>query len=206
MSVLEAALHGHRVVVEFPRGGVADWVALGEVLLQEGLGAWALPAELLPLLPEVLALFGFRARVGVCGVTDADGVRAAVAGGAHFVLSPVSGPDLVTAAGEVPLLGGALTPSEVADAARAGADAVLVCPADALGTAYARTLPPMFPGVRLVPWGRLERYQAEMWLNAGAAGVVVGDVILRSEDSSGANAADEVGRRAAAFAGLCVST
>lgn len=202
MSVLDAALQGHRVVVEFPRGGVTDWVALGEVLLQEGLGAWALPPELLPLAPEVLALYGFRASVGACGVTDAAGVRAAVDAGVHFVLSPVSGVELVAAAGDVPLLGGALTPSEVADAARAGADAVLVCPADALGTAYARALPPMFPGVQIVPWGRLERYQAEMWLDAGAAAVVVGDVILRNEDGSGVNAADEVGRRAAAFGAL----
>lgn len=202
MSVLEAALRGHRVVIEVPRAGLPDWVALGEVLLQEGLGAWALPPELLPNAPEVLAVFGFRARVGACGVTDAVGVRAAVDAGVHFILSPVNDPEMVAAAGDVPFLGGALTPGEVAGAVRAGADSVLICPADALGTAYARTLPPMFPGVQLVPWGRLERYQAEMWLDAGAAAVVVSDVVLRNDDSSGVNAPDDVGRRAAPFGTL----
>lgn len=64
MSLLEAALRGHRVVVEIPRDGVEDWVALAEVLLQEGLGAWVLPPELFPIAPEVLSLYGFRARVG----------------------------------------------------------------------------------------------------------------------------------------------
>lgn len=202
MSVLEAALRGNRVVIEFPRTGVEDWVALAEVLLQEGLRAWVLPPELFSLAPEILALYGFRARVGACGVTDAEGVRAAVAAGLQYVLSPVSHPDLVAAAGEVPFLSGALTPGEVADAVRAGADAVLVAPADALGTLYARALPPMFPGVALIPWGRLERYQCEMWLDAGAAACVVSDVILRAEDGSDVNAADEVGRRAAGFRAL----
>lgn len=206
MSVLEAALRGHRVVIEFPRTGVEDWVVVAEVLLQEGLAAWAFPPELLPIVPEVLALYGFRARVGVCGVTDADGVREAVAAGAHFILAPTSAAELAEAAGGVPLLGGALTPNEVADAVRAGADAVLVTPADALGTAYARALPPMFPQVPLVPWGRLERYQCDMWLDAGAAAVVVGDVVLRAEDGSGVNAPDDVGRRAAGFKPLLTAT
>lgn len=204
MSLLEAALQGNRVVVEVPRGGLSDWVVLGEVLLQEGIAAWALPPEHFALAADVLALYGFRARVGAYGVTDAAGVRAAVDAGLHFVASPVSSPDLAAAAADVPFVGGALTPSEVAAAVRAGADAVLVSPADALGSAYARALPPMFPGVGLVPAGRLERFQCEMWLDAGASAVVVGDVILRSEDGSGANAPDEVARRAAAFAPLRV--
>lgn len=199
MSLLEAALRGHRVVVEIPRDGVEDWVALAEVLLQEGLGAWVLPPELFPIAPEVLSLYGFRARVGACGVTDAEGVRRAVEAGLHFVLSPVSDPDLAAAAGDVPFVGGALTPGEVAAAARGGAEVVAVAPADALGTAYARALPPLFPGVALVPWGRLERYQCEMWLDAGARAVVVGDVVLRNDGSGGANSPEEVGRRAAAF-------
>ena len=205
MSLLDDALRGHRVVIEMPRSGVEDWVASAEVLLQEGLGAWSLPPELFGLAPEVLSLYGFRARVGACGVTDVAGVRAAVEAGLQFVLSPVSDPELAAAAGDVPFLGGALTPTEVADARRAGADAVLIAPADALGAAYARALPVMFPGMRLVPWGRLERFQCEMWLDAGAAAVVVSDVVLRTEDGSGVNSADEVGRRAAAFAPVLTS-
>ena len=202
MSLLDAALGAHRVVIEFPRTGVEDWVALAEVLLQEGLGAWALPPDLLATAPEVVALYGFRARVGACGVTDAAAVRAAVDAGVHFILAPTTSPEMVEAAGEVPFVGGALTPNEVAGVVRGGADTVLVTPADALGTAYARTLPPMFPGVALVPSGRLERYQCEMWLAAGAAGVVVSDVVLRPEDDAGLNTADEVGRRAAGFGTL----
>lgn len=205
MSVLEAAVRANRIVVEVPRTGVEDWVVAAELLLQEGLGAWAFPVELVHLLPEVLALHGHRARVGVCGVTDAEGVRTAVAAGAHFVLAPVSGGDLRAGAGEVPLLTGGLTPQEVADVLRTGADTALVAPADALGAAYARSLPPLFPAASLVPWGRLERYQCDMWFQAGAAAAVVSEVILRPEDGAGANAPDEVARRAASFRPLNVN-
>lgn len=199
MSVLEAALRGHRIVVEVPRTGVEDWVAVAEVLLQEGLGAWAFPSNLVHLVPEVLAVHRYRARVGVSGVTDAEGVRRAVEAGAHFVLAAVGGADLVEAGGGVPVLTGALTPSEVAAAVRAGVDAVLITPADALGTGYARVLPPMFADAVLVPWGRLERYQCDMWFEAGAAAAVVSEVVLRPEDGSGVNSPDEVARRAGAF-------
>lgn len=206
MSVLAAALCGNTVVVDLPRTGVEDWIAVAEVMLQEELRAWAFPPDLLHLMPEVLSLYGRRAHVGVSGVTDAAGVRAAVDAGARFLLSPIFDPGLADAAGEVPILFGALTPHEVADAVRRGADALLVAPADVLGSAYARALPPMFPGVALVPWGRLERYQCEMWLAAGARAVVVSDIVVRPEDGAGVNNVDEVGRRAAPFRQLLATS
>ncbi|MDO5535787.1 MAG: hypothetical protein Q4F65_14200 [Propionibacteriaceae bacterium] len=199
MSVLQEALGGAAVVVEVPRAGVPDWIAVAEVLLQEGLGAWAVPLEASDLASETLAIHGRRARVGVCGVTDAAGVRAAVELGAHFVLAPVWHPSLVEAAGGVPFIGGALTPTEVAGVLATGAGAVAITPADALGTSYARTLPPLFPDADLVPWGRLERYQVEHWRQAGAAAAVVSEVILRTGPEPDLNDVDEVARRAAAF-------
>lgn len=200
MTVLEDALAGHRVVVALPAGGIADWVALFEVLVQEGLKAWAWPADLLDTLGEITALYGRRARIGVAGVLDDEQLRRAVRDGAQFWLSPLE----VDPAREVPLpyLAGALTPNEVARVAATRDAAVLVTPADALGTSYARTLPALVPGVEVVPWGRLERYQCEMWLEAGAQAVVVQDVVVRPELSDGENAIDEVSRRAGMFGQL----
>lgn len=195
-SALDAALGGRRVVVEVPATGVEDWVAVAEVLVQEGLSAWALPPALIPCLPEVIALFGRRARVGVTGLTDADGVRRAVEAGAHFLLAPIADPALAEAAGGVPLAQGGLTPTEIAAVARGGAAAVMVAPADALGTTYARTLPALFPGVALLASGRLEHYQCAMWLEAGARAVVVSDVVLRT---AGGNGIDQVAGRALSF-------
>ncbi|MFP5415914.1 MAG: hypothetical protein ACLGHZ_03410 [Actinomycetes bacterium] len=202
MGVLEQALGGSAVVIEFPRTGVQDWMAVAEVLLQEGLRVWSVPSSLLHLMPELLAVYGRRARVGVSGVVDREGVRAAADACAHFLLAPIGDPGLVQEAGPIPLLLGGLTPVEVAAAVRAGAEAVLVSPADVMGSAYARTLPPLFPHVPLVACGRLERYQCEMWLDAGARAVVVQDVVVRPEDGSTVNDVDEVARRAAPFGQL----
>lgn len=199
MSVVASAFQGHRVAVEVPRGGIDDWVTVAEVLLLEGLPVWVFPRDRWSDVPETVALFGRRARVGVSGPTDAAGVRDAVATGAHFVVSPVWHPDLAEAAGDVPFLGGALTPSEVTHALRGGADALAIAPADALGTAYARALPGMFPDTTLVPWGRLESYQVALWRDAGSPAAIVSDVVLRNETGTAGNTPDEVARRAGAF-------
>lgn len=200
MSALDAALGARKVVIEVPAAGVEDWVAVAELLVQEGLSAWALPPALIACLPGVVALFGRRARVGVTGLTDAADVRRAVDAGAHFLLAPIACPSLAEAAGDVPLVQGGLTPTEIAAVARAGAGAgaaaVMVAPADALGTTYARTLPALFSNVALLASGRLEHYQCAMWLGAGARAVLVSEVVLRT---AGGNALDQVADRALSF-------
>lgn len=203
MSTLAEALDGRTVVIEWPRGGVADWVAVAEVLLQEGLTAWAVTTDQFDMLAEMLTLYARRARVGVSGAVTPHEVQRAVEAGAAFILSPILDPTLTdAAAGRVPLLLGALTPTEVARAAALGEQAVLVAPADVVGTSYARSLPPMFGELDVVAWGRLERYQCEMWLDAGARAVVVSDVVVRPDDGYGSNDLDEVARRGGPFSQL----
>lgn len=203
MTFRDRALAGQRLFVEFPDDRLADWLPAAEVLVQEGLAAWAFPIAQLDLLPEALAVFGRRARVGVRGALTPDDVARAAASGAHFVTSPVASPALADTAGDLPFLPGGLTPTEVLTAARGGA--VQVVPADALGTAYARTLPRLLPGVELVATGRLERFQAELWLQGGAAAVGLSGVVLRPESGPGVSADDvpndlaEVRRRAQSY-------
>lgn len=200
MSVLDEALGGHRVVIDLPTEGIDEWIPIIEVLLLEGIRAVSVPVSRPDLLTDVHALYGRRLRLGASAVVDAAGARAAVDAGAQFLLSPIQDPSVREAAGGVPVLTGALTPVEVGEAASRGEQAVLVAPADVLGSAYARVLPGMFPAVGLVPMGRLERYQCDMWLEAGAAAVVVQDVVVRA--GGGSNAVDEVARRAVPFGQL----
>ena len=49
--------------------------------------------------------------------------------------------------------------------------AVQVTPCDALGSLYARTVTDLFAGEPLIATGKLERFQCEMWLDAGALAV-----------------------------------
>ena len=64
-----------------------------------------------------------------------------------------------------------MTPSELFAGLVAGAAAVQLLPTEAFGTAYARILPQLVSPGTLIATGRLERYQAELWLEAGAIAV-----------------------------------
>lgn len=164
-------LAGSRTIVELPQGDSDDLVAAGEVLVQEGLAAWTVPFQRRAELIGLREVFGRRVRLGVSDVRTADQAAAVARGPADLLLSPFAAGDLLDAAGGIPVVLGGLTPAEVAAALELGPAAVQVIPCDALGSLYARTLTAMFPGEPLIATGKLERFQCEMWLDAGVLAV-----------------------------------
>jgi len=103
-------------------------------------------------------------------------VRAA---GATFVVTPAAGAgaDAAYRTG-LPVLAGALTPSEVWAAHERGAAAVKLFPASLGGPAYLRALRDPFPEVPLVPVGGVDAEAAAGYLEAGAIAVGVGSPLL----------------------------
>jgi 2-dehydro-3-deoxyphosphogluconate aldolase/(4S)-4-hydroxy-2-oxoglutarate aldolase len=82
--------------------------------------------------------------------------RQVVEAGARFVVSPVTNPDVIgfCRAKDVPVIPGACTPTEVDTAVRAGAGAVKIFPAEAIGgRPYIKALAGPFPDVLFVPTG-----------------------------------------------------
>lgn len=161
----------HQVIVSLPVIDADDQVGVCEVLCQEGFRLWSLPADRTDDLPALLRVFGRRAQAGVHAVTEPEQVVLAAAAGAAFAASSFLRPELVGAVSGLPVILGGLTPSELRSGLDAGAAAVQLVPSEAFGTAYARTLPEMLVPAPLIASGRLERYQAELWLEAGAAAV-----------------------------------
>lgn len=161
----------HRVILTLPAVDLDDLVAACEVLWQEEHRMWALPVDRLDELAGLKAVFGRRAAIGICGLTTAEQAAAAVAEGATWLASIYPLAEVVEAAGDVPTVLGGLTPSELRLADLAGASAVQVVPADAFGSTYARELPSLIEEVPLLATGKLEHYQAELWLSAGAVAV-----------------------------------
>jgi len=133
-------------------------------------------------------------------LTRAD-VDAVVAAGARFVVTPAITDAIAaaTAAG-LPVLGGALTPSEVLAALREGAVAVKLFPASSGGPAYLKALRDPFPDVPFVPVGGVDRAVAREYLRLGAIAVGVGSPLVGDAASGGDLGA--LGERAAAFAAL----
>jgi 2-dehydro-3-deoxyphosphogluconate aldolase / (4S)-4-hydroxy-2-oxoglutarate aldolase len=129
------------------------------------------------LIEELKSRFGDDVMVGAGTVLDADTARACIGAGAEFVVCPIVDRATVTfcRARGVPVIPGALTPTEIVEATRAGADIVKVFPCGALGGAsYIRSLRGPFPDVRLVPTGGVSMQTVGDFIRAGASAVGVG--------------------------------
>ena len=114
--------------------------------------------------------------VGVGSVRTPADARQACAAGAEFLVSPHADPALVAAmlATGLPALPGVLTPTEVAGALDAGAQAVKLFPASTVGPRHLRALRGPFPGLVVVPTGGIALADADSWFRAGAAAIGAG--------------------------------
>ena len=131
----------------------------------------------LTLLRELKVKHGDKLLLGSGTVTDAAQAEATIEAGAEFVVSPSLHLDVIAATkrlGKVSIPG-ALTPTEVITAWRAGADYVKVFPCSAMGGAsYLKSLRAPFPELKLIPTGGVTLQTAADFLNAGARALGVG--------------------------------
>jgi 2-dehydro-3-deoxyphosphogluconate aldolase / (4S)-4-hydroxy-2-oxoglutarate aldolase len=135
----------------------------------------------LSLIAEVARQVGSDAVVGAGTVLDADTARAVILAGARFVVSPSL--DVATIACcrrySVPVMPGALTPTEVVAAWQAGADIVKVFPANAVGGAsYIKALKAPLPQIELCPTGGVSLETAADFIKAGACALGVGNDLV----------------------------
>ncbi|GAA2152847.1 bifunctional 4-hydroxy-2-oxoglutarate aldolase/2-dehydro-3-deoxy-phosphogluconate aldolase [Kitasatospora kazusensis] len=135
-------------------------------------------------------------RIGVGTVLTAGQAEQAVEAGARYLVTPGLRP--AVAAAPVPVVLGALTPSEVADALDLGAAAVKVFPARAFGPSYLRDLRGPFPDAPLVASGGVSAANAAAFLAAGALAVCAGGEVVSPALVAAADW-PELTRRARAF-------
>jgi 2-dehydro-3-deoxyphosphogluconate aldolase/(4S)-4-hydroxy-2-oxoglutarate aldolase len=114
-------------------------------------------------------------------VTTAAEAQATIDAGAEFVVSPSLHPEVisVTKSNGKLSIPGALTPTEVITAYRAGADYVKVFPCSAMGGAsYLKSLLAPFPFLKLIPTGGVTLETAESFVRAGARALGVGSDLV----------------------------
>lgn len=121
--------------------------------------------------------------IGAGTVLDVKAARDVIARGARFVVSPTFDRFVVRYCNDhhVPCLPGALTPTELLAASRAGAAAVKLFPASAVGPRYLREVLAPLPFLRVVPSGGVSLENAGEWIRAGAAAVSVGSALVSPE-------------------------
>jgi 2-dehydro-3-deoxyphosphogluconate aldolase/(4S)-4-hydroxy-2-oxoglutarate aldolase len=137
--------------------------------------------DALDVLRQLIAELGDQVVVGGGTVLDASSARACIAAGAQFIVAPALDLETIRAAHELdrPVMPGALTPTEVVTAWRAGADMVKVFPCSAVGGAeYIKALRAPLPAVKLLPTGGVDRDTAAAYIRAGAAALGVGSALV----------------------------
>ena len=133
------------------------------------------------LLRELKNEYGTECLLGSGTVTTAAQAEATIEAGAEFVVSPSFHPAVITAtkANGKLSIPGALTPTEVITAWKAGADYVKIFPCSALGGAsYLKSLLAPFPQLKLIPTGGVTLQTAESFLRAGARALGVGSDLV----------------------------
>jgi len=128
-------------------------------------------------------------------------VHAAVEAGADFLVSPHLDSRLLDAMLQTDRLAlpGVLTPTEVARALDAGAQAVKLFPASLGGVEYMKALLDPFPELAVVPTGGVSEANVSEWLDAGALAVGASGRLC-PRDAIAAGRWEELSEAAARFA------
>ncbi|HLE91414.1 MAG TPA: bifunctional 4-hydroxy-2-oxoglutarate aldolase/2-dehydro-3-deoxy-phosphogluconate aldolase [Anaerolineales bacterium] len=114
--------------------------------------------------------------LGMGTLTEATQVDEAIGAGARFLVSPICDPLLgkTMIASGVPVMIGALTPTEVFQAYKLGSDVVKIFPGSLGGPSYMKALKAPFPNIPMMPTGGVSATNVGEWLAAGAFAVGAG--------------------------------
>jgi len=126
---------------------------------------------------------GDAAAIGVGTVLDAETARAAILAGAQFVVAPITDIPTIEICKRysVPVMPGALTPTEIVRAWQAGADLVKVFPTGSLGSQYLKDLRGPLPHIKIIPTGGITLENAGDFIRAGASALGIGSALVRGD-------------------------
>jgi 2-dehydro-3-deoxyphosphogluconate aldolase / (4S)-4-hydroxy-2-oxoglutarate aldolase len=140
-------------------------------------GAIDVIREIVHTVPKVI--------IGAGTVLDAATASACIIAGAQFISNPaldVPTVQLVKEHPQVIMMSGALTPSEILAAWKAGADFVKIFPCSVIGgDNYIRALRRPFPDIPLIAGGGVTQQNAAHYLLAGASALSIGKELIPRE-------------------------
>ena len=185
------AVSGPRVVA-IGRGLDPERVVdIGEGLLAGGVRAFEVTLNSASAFEGIAALVerlsGRGLVVGAGTVLDTNAAARAVDAGAGFIVSPHTDVELIEWAvrGGVPVFPGAFSPTEILAAWRAGATAVKLFPASAVGPTFVRELRGPLRDVPLLPTGGVTLETGPAFIEAGAVAVGLGSWLTGDGDPDG---------------------
>lgn len=163
----------------------AEAVATGTALVEAGITWIEVPLnspEPLVSIKSMIDALGTRARIGAGTVLTTAQVEAVAGIGGTFIVSPNYNRDVILRTKELGLgsYPGVFSPSECFDALAAGADALKIFPAGAMGTDYLRAIRAVLPRETLVyAVGGAGPDNFADWKAAGADGFGLGTSLFQ---------------------------
>jgi 2-dehydro-3-deoxyphosphogluconate aldolase / (4S)-4-hydroxy-2-oxoglutarate aldolase len=135
--------------------------------------------------------------VGAGTVLSAQQLDAVLAAGAQFVVAPGLDRQVVErcAAARVPIVPGAMTPTEVMAGRALGLDALKLFPSQTAGPAHLRALRSVFADIAFIPTGGVSSANAAGWFHAGAHALGLAGEFDAAHRDGGAGAVRSLARR-----------
>jgi len=186
MTQIFDVMQEQKIVAVLRRLPVSSGTAVVEALAAGGVRLVEVTMDnpdALRLIDAFRGLSGTDVWVGAGTVVTQEQLRDAAAAGAVFAVSPHWDPDLWAESVRlnIPYVPGAMTPSEIVSAYRAGAVMVKVFPAGPLGSGYIRELRGPLKDPRFMVTGGIHAGNIRDYLQAGADVAGVGGALLPVE-------------------------
>ena len=183
-----AAMKATGVIVVIRTEESADLAPVARAIREGGIRF----LEITMTVPGALGLISETARslqgsdifIGAGTVLDAQTARAAILAGADFIVGPTFDPQMVELCHEygVAVISGAMTPTEILTAWKAGVAAVKVFPAKCVGGPdFIKAVKEPLPQVELLPTNGVDFQTAAAFIQAGAIAVGVGKQVVGKE-------------------------
>lgn len=142
--------------------------------------SWEENAENIKMLCDELK---GRMHIGAGTVINTEQVEMVSKAGGEFIISPDTFEDVIKKTNELGMVSipGALTPSEIRCAARAGADFVKLFPIGSLGTAYIKAVCAPLNNIKLLAVGGIDENNISEYMKTGIYGFGIGSGIIKKD-------------------------
>ena len=141
------------------------------------------PEETAETISLVRRTFDGEIEVGAGTVINVEQAKLAHQAGATYLISPDTSAAVIRYANENGLVSmpGAMTPTEISEAYRLGADFVKVFPADSLGLSYIKAIRAPLSHIPMLAVGGVDEKNVTDFLKAGLCGVGIGGGIVKKK-------------------------
>ncbi|GIP33786.1 bifunctional 4-hydroxy-2-oxoglutarate aldolase/2-dehydro-3-deoxy-phosphogluconate aldolase [Paenibacillus sp. J2TS4] len=167
-------------------------VDAAEALLQGGVTVLEVTLntpDALLMIQDLQQQLGDKMYIGAGTVLDPDDAQAAMRAGASFLVTPNTDEDVIRYAARegVPIFPGAMTPTEIVRAWKAGATAIKIFPSSGLGLPYIQELMGPLNQIPMIAVGGINENNVGEYLNAGCYAVGVGGSLIHLKEIDNGN-------------------